>query len=135
MTYKKTKTTRNPKRLRGSKRRFKGGDPEPGVEAGSESAPERKTWSSWLSGTSKAVGNSTAKTAENTTLLGMFYKMFKPKKSETSVTNTDVQKESSGETTVNPDVSLQTPPVENPTTEAPPKTGGRRQKRKTTKRK
>ena len=152
MTYKKRKTTRNSKRLRGSKRRFKGGDPEAGSE--SAPAPERKTWSSWLWGTSKAVGNSTAKTAENTTLWGMFYKMIKPsdtpkpetpgpQKSETNTdtnTNTNDQKEtkeSSEETIVNQDVSPQAPQVvDTQSTEAPPKTGGRRrQKRKTTKRK
>jgi hypothetical protein len=165
MTYKKGKTTRNSKKLRGSKRRYKGGDPEPGAQAGSETAAEPKTWSSWFWGTSKAVGNSTAKTAENTTLLGMFYKMIKPKKpeesktqeetkkteesktqepkeSETSETNIDVQKEPPGEPPVNPDQSTQAPPVDtqstenSKTTEEPPKTGGRRrQKRKTTKRK
>ena len=155
MTYKKGKTTRNSKKLRGSKRRYKGGDPEPGAQAGSETAAEPKTWSSWFWGTSKAVGNSTAKTAENTTLLGMFYKMIKPKESEetkkteesktqepkeseTSETNIDVQKDPP----VNPDQSPQAPPVDtqstenSKTTEEPPKTGGRRRKkRKTTKRK
>jgi len=144
MTYKKRKTTRNSKRLRGSKRRFKGGDPEAGTE--SAPAPEPKTWGSWLWGTSKAVGNSTAKTAENTTLWGMFYKMIKPsdppkpepQNPNTTETNTDVQKETSEEATVNTDVSTQASQVVDTqsTKEASPKIGGRRrQKRKTTKRK